>query len=161
MINHGDDVAQCLSILGYEVKDFDKDGIEIYFTISDSKKKHRHTTKLVDEVKKQFTPKSRRPTGVVTNINHRLGNLLEIYQRQIQSSRRRHVKPKIIFILTDAIWRDECDRDLRSSIANLVSTLDQYRAGTYQVGIQFIQFGNDAGATQRLQWLDSGLGLTR
>jgi hypothetical protein len=62
-----------------------------------------------------------------------------------------------LYILTDGIWEPNCDA--AGPIKNLVNKLNKLDKGRVQVGIQFISFGNNPEALDRLDILDSGLGL--
>lgn len=62
-----------------------------------------------------------------------------------------------LYILTNGIWEPNCDA--AGPIKNLVNKLNKLDKGRLQVGIQFISFGNNAEAIDRLNILDSGLGL--
>ncbi len=149
MRHHWLQVQSCVSILGYEVKCFDKDGIEICFTLSPVTKKHKKSSPLVDEVKKHL------PTHLEmkTNIDTRLGSMLEQYRTLIREQRK-NVKKKIIFVLTDGLWQPHSAENLEQSVRNLVSSLSQNESPMDQIGIQFIQFGLDPKATKQLQDLD-------
>lgn len=57
-------------------------------------------------------------------------------------------------MLTDGLWQPHSDENLENSIQGLISTLSQYQSPMDQIGIQFIQFGLDQGATWLLQKFD-------
>ena len=152
MRHHWPHVQTCVNILGYEVKRFDKDGIEICFTLSSATKKHKNTTPLVDEVKKYLPADLRTNLRTKTNIYTSLGSMLDEYRGLIEQ--RRNVKKKIIFVLTDGLWQPHCAESLVQSLRNLVSSLSQHQSPMDQIGIQFIQFGDYAEATEVLQYLD-------
>lgn len=65
-------------------------------------------------------------------------------------------KPLSLYILTDGVWEGKSDP--RKPIQKLVQTLVGWRMDKAQVGIQFINFGNDPVGLQRLQYLDFELG---
>lgn len=152
MRDHWPRVEECFYILGYEVKRFDKDGIELGFTLSPDAKKDKHTSPLVEEIKQhlpQNLPANQRTT---TNIYTSLGGLLDEYRGYVET--RRAVKKKIIYVLTDGLWQPHSAELLKQSIRNLVSALNQKKWPMDQIGIQFIQFGHDREATELLQKLD-------
>lgn len=156
---HWPQIQNCVSILGYEVKRFDKDGIEICFTLSSVKKKHKKTSPLVDEVKRHLPADPLTNPQTKTNIYTSLGSMLDQYRTLIEQPG--NVKKKIIFVLTDGLWQPHSAEYLEHSLRNLISSLSQTQSPMDQIGIQFIQFGRDPVATQLLRYLDKmhGLGI--
>jgi hypothetical protein len=159
MREHWDEVKRVFDLLGYIVKDSDPDGIELFFTKSAKQYKSTATTKLMKTIEE------RRLEGS-TNIGSRLGDILQKYQgkldnqaqsRSLFSLSRSELRPMNIYVLTDGLWQPKSDAE--APIKNLVSKLKERGKLKEQVGIQFIQFGNDAEATERLKRLDSGLNL--
>ena len=146
------DVIKCVDMLGYEVKGFGSEGIEICFTFSSIKKKHQNTTALVKQVQRLLPPHPPPNQSTDTNIYSSLGSLLDGYRRLIE--RRLNVRKQIIYVLTNGLWQPYSTDSLVQSIQSLVSSLQKMRSPMDQIGIQFIQFGNDPVATQLLQDLD-------
>ena len=62
-------------------------------------------------------------------------------------------RPMSLYILTDGNWQSQ--RDTEECIAELVRALDM--GDQYQVGIEFIRFGNDGEGRARLEHLDDSL----
>ena len=152
MRRHWPQIQECLSILGYEVKRFASDGIEIRFTLSPVTKKHKKTSPLVEEVKSQLPANLPTNQQMKTNIYSCLGSMLDQYRMLIEQ--RRNPKKKIIFVLTDGLWQPYSAENLEEPLRNLVSSLSRNQSPRDQIGIQFIQFGHDPEATHLLQVLD-------
>lgn len=155
------DVEDVFDLLAYIVKRADPGGVELCFTSSSENFKSKRTKKLL----RQLDHKGRNLRGSdSTNIGSCLGRVFQDYKdrldRQLQSTclwsvLRSRVRPKSIYILTDGCWQPRDGVD--SLIGDLVSVLKRCGKNRAQVGIQFIQFGADIKATERLEYLDSGL----
>jgi hypothetical protein len=158
MRDRWNDVVKCVDMLGYELKHFGRGGIEICFTFSSVKKKHRNTTPLVKLVERLLPPNPSTGRLPDTNIYSSLGSLLDGYRGLIETGRT--VRKQIIYVLTDGKWQPYSPQSLVQSIRNLVDSLNKMPSPMDQIGIQFIQFGNDPEATKLLQDLDD-LKLTR
>lgn len=103
-----------------------------------------------------------RPSGP-TPTRGRLEDILDPYFAQLRAAADvRDVKPLNIIVLTDGMpgpgWANgENPHMPEPAIVRFARELDRLRAPPYQVGIQFIQVGNNAGATAMLEALDDGL----
>jgi hypothetical protein len=179
MREHWDDVIPLLDILAYIVKKTDKNGIDLFFTMSDTVcTNEKKTTELVELAKKQRPRKVKEGTEHLSNIYHRLSSILGKYQRRLEEEDQRKprnaqsrpwhaddpkdVRELNLYIFTDGIWQPESDAV--PPIKSLGETLDRFKKPNIQVGVQFIQFGNDEVGSARLSFLDNGListGLTR
>ncbi|PGH15910.1 hypothetical protein AJ79_02077 [Helicocarpus griseus UAMH5409] len=100
--------------------------------------------------------------GDVTPVGRRLYDILDPYMRRVESMSKARlngnaavptVKPLNIIVITDGSPTD----DVESVVINVAKRLDKCNAQPWQVGIQFVQVGNDAKATQWLQELDDVL----
>ncbi|RDW85934.1 hypothetical protein BP5796_04259 [Coleophoma crateriformis] len=154
---HQTEVKRILGILAYLVKDSDPDGIELRFTNSDSYVQSKNSTQLVE------TFLSNTPRGL-TDIRLRLGWILNEYSKTLKKQsqgrfwhRFKSVRSLNIYVLTDGIWQPISD--VTSPINQLISNLKDN--GQYQVGIQFISFGSNEQALERLKYLDKSLDLER
>ena len=145
------------------VKATDPDGIEIRFTMSRGNKKRKRNTapllRILDEV----------PYNGTSNIRTELGDILQDFHAKLRDpkpmksifNRTRSTRPvrcQNLYIFTDGIWQPSCDPT--RWIKNLVDSLEQNSMEREQFGIQFIRFGNDPDGINRLNQLDSGLGLS-
>jgi len=158
-----DELCRLFDIMGYLVKKSDDDGIDLYFTMSAEKHNSKNVSALVDIAKNK-----KNYLQGISNINGRLDYILGQYCRSLQNEvdmrrgRARDapgddIKPLSVYVFTNARW------DKRSSpkpaIAKVVDCLIALGYPPWQVGIQFISFGNDPEALKRLGEYDSGLGL--
>lgn len=145
------------------VKVTDPDGIEIRFTMSREKKKRKRNTapllRILDEV----------PYDGTSNIRTDLGDILQNFHAKSRNpkpmksifNRTRPTRPirrQNVYILTDGVWQPSCDPT--TMITKLVDSLEQNSMEREQFGIQFIRFGDDPDGINRLNQLDSGLGLS-
>ena len=150
---HEADVKRTLDILAYLVKDSDPDGLELFFTCSKQKFKEKNPSKLVAGFAKN-TPRG------LTDIRIRLSSIIDDYIKGFDRKWYKKVFKPIrslnIYVLTDGIWQP--NTDLRPPIRRLIDKLE--KNGQYQVGIQFISFGNNSEALKRLDDLDDNLGLS-
>jgi hypothetical protein len=162
---HWDKVKDTLNALGYLVKRSDLDGIDLYFTNSAIKSHSRDRKKLMKDFK-------RAKPGGRSNMKVALSKILEQYRpedvkyqnadlgRKLFSRKLKEQKWGLtVYVLTDGVWEDDYDElcGVHKPIATLVQGLTKYGMVGAQVGIQFIQFGNNEKGTRRLRSLDSGL----
>ena len=157
MAPHWKGLIRVFEALSYILKDVDPDGLDLSFTISrETLTKIKRTSKLVEMVKSR----AKQLKGT-TDMNLRLTELLDAYQTELEKKKGfffgKSILPLNLYILTDGIWEPNCDA--AGPIKNLVNKLNKLDKGRVQVGIQFISFGNDPQALERLDVLDSGLGL--
>jgi len=149
-------LTRVVEALTYILKYVNPNGLDLSFTIcGETLKKNPKATSLVNMVKSR----SELLKGT-TDMNLRLSEILETYQTELEKPKtflRKSVLPMNLYILTDGIWEPNCDA--AGPITNLVNKLNKLHKGRVQVGIQFISFGNNAEAIDRLNILDSGLGL--
>lgn len=160
MMEHWDDVTACVDILSYTVKKFDRDGIDLYFTISDDKCNEKHATPIVDAVKKHRLLPSSRSSHRMADIYSRLVQILNGYRADLDKKYGPHrlhlpthrVKKTILFIFTDGLWQPESDAE--GPIRDLLKTLKDYSLPNNQFGIQFVRFGDEAEGIELLDYLD-------
>ncbi|KAF7512559.1 hypothetical protein GJ744_000820 [Endocarpon pusillum] len=148
-------------VLAYFVKHTDDDGLDLRFTISGDRYNSTRSSTLLDKLQMK--------TLVGTSdIESSLGDIVHEYQMYLQQpeSNRRfsftRAKPKgkkalSVYVLTDAVWQPRSNA--AEPVSRLVSTLKDLKFPRKQVGIQFVRFGNDPEGVEKLQRLDSGLGL--
>ncbi|PNY26976.1 Uncharacterized protein TCAP_03110 [Tolypocladium capitatum] len=103
-----------------------------------------------------------RPCGP-TPTRRRLEDVLGPYFALLRAAADvRDVKPLNVIVLTDGMpgpaWADGSNPHMpEPAIVHFARELDRIGAPLYQVGIQFIQVGDNAGATAMLDALDDGL----
>jgi hypothetical protein len=155
---HWKRLTKVFEALSYILKYVDPNGLDLSFTIcSETLKKMKKTSKLINMVKSR----SENLKGT-TDMKLRLTEILDTYQSELEKPKSFFGKPKPVlpmnlYILTNGVWEPNCDA--AGPIKNLVSKLNKLDKGRVQVGIQFISFGNNLEALERLDNLDSGLGL--
>lgn len=156
MAKHWAEVEPMLSILAYIVKAAGPDGLDLYFTMSDEVYHEKHTSKLVNTIRK------RKPMGD-SDILLRLGAILSDYTSKLNNQKSLHgggslwarqkgVRPLNIYVFTDGVWQPRTDA--KPAIQELVSTLHEHNLDRKQIGIQFISFGHDPTGIARLEELD-------
>lgn len=163
MIPHWPDVKRVFEALSYVVKDCDPDGIELYFANSDDRGKDRNTSSLLRMLE-------HRGFQGTTDISLRLTQIFHRYRDELDEKTRsaslplwwkrgttNSARPLSLYVLTNGAWESRCDAE--TPIKLLVEELKLRNMGKSQVGIQFISFGNDRICLDRLQRLDSGLGI--
>jgi hypothetical protein len=152
MKSHEAEVKRILEILAYLVKDSDPDGLDLYFTCSKRKFREKDPVKLVSKFASNIP-------GGLTEIRRSLSLIIDNYIKGFDRNKLRKLFRPIrslnIYVLTDGIWQP--NTDLTPPIQRLVQKLNDN--GKYQVGIQFISFGNNVEALKRLDELDDKLGL--
>lgn len=126
----------------------DADGIDIYFLNKSDEPQFRQITspEEVDRIFSHVRPQASTPTGT------RLNAILKPYLKDLEK-RGDQVKPLNIIVITDGQPSD----DPESIIINAAKKLDALEAPPWQVGIQFFQVGQEAGAAEALRDLDDGL----
>jgi hypothetical protein len=161
MFQHWDRLIVVLRVLAYLLKSTDDDGMDLYFTISKDKQNAKTSSDLVQKLQGKKLKGS-------SDIGSRLSTILHQYQVYLQEpapNRRfslKKMKPKTkkalnVYILTDGRWQPRSDAT--EPIASLITMLKTSGYPRKQVGIQFIRFGDDPGGIEKLNHLDSGLGL--
>ncbi|KAL8842972.1 MAG: hypothetical protein Q9176_002275 [Flavoplaca citrina] len=148
-----EDVISFFHVFAYFTKKLDKDGLEMWFTVSTKQVKFHDTKKAVAYLKKTRH-------DVPSDIDMRLGQILGNYQKEMQREKeKKHtifskllkpVKPLSLYVLTDGTWPGS------DAVAPITEMILQ-KLPKKQVGVQFIRFGNDSTGIGKLEYLDSGL----
>ncbi|TYJ57809.1 hypothetical protein B9479_001419 [Cryptococcus floricola] len=139
---------------------YDEDGIDIHFLNSKRVGRELKGRDDVEELFEGLKPRGVTPTGM------RLEAILRDYMTRLErastlspsigSSSEEHVKPLNVVVVTDGAPTD----DPESVIVAVARRLDRGEYPLSQVGIQFLQIGDDVGATMALQQLDDELSET-
>ncbi|KAI9459226.1 hypothetical protein BJY52DRAFT_1186572 [Lactarius psammicola] len=95
------------------------------------------------------------PDAGQTPLGAKLKQILDIYVPKIEDPSINH-KPINILVITDGVPTD----DPRQVIVDFARRLDTKNVPLRKLGIQFVQIGDDVGATQALKELDDHLGPT-
>ncbi|KAF8638523.1 hypothetical protein AX17_002066 [Amanita inopinata Kibby_2008] len=147
-----DEARSALATLADVAGKYDDNGIDIYFLNNDRNGKNVKSSKAT---KKLFDSVS--PSGA-TPIGYRLEGLLREYLSTIESlhnkpAELKKVKPINYLIITDGRPTDEP----KGVIVQAAKRLDAKYFPLTQVGIQFVQIGNDPYAEEYLKGLDNNL----
>jgi hypothetical protein len=150
-----EDVIKAVSLLAYIVKRFDKNGVDLRFTMDSKKYTCKHTQPIVSHVRAKL-PSSSSPDRI-TNMEAKLEDILGDYRADLSkkygsSLWRRSCKKTILFVFTDGVWEPECNAE--HPIRELVKDLKACSCPRNQYGIQFIQFGHDPSGSELLKLLD-------
>ncbi|KAG8949731.1 hypothetical protein FRC04_008271 [Tulasnella sp. 424] len=140
-------------------KEWDSNGIDIYFLNSASTGIGIKTQEEVDELFTKVAPEGWTPTGATLN------SLITPYVESLPLDPRAPgavpVKPRNYIVITDGEATDEGDERLKPVILKLMKMLDGRKAPLNQLGIQFVQVGKDENAQAFLNKLDNQLSGSR
>ncbi|KAH9993314.1 hypothetical protein BJV74DRAFT_771130 [Russula compacta] len=126
------------------------EALDIYFLNSDQYRLNIRASRFELEVQDFFNgivPEGQTPTG------RRLREILDIYVPKIEDPALHH-KPISILVITDGVPTD----DPKPVIVDFARRLDVKNIPLRQLGIQFVQIGDDPDATEALKELDDQLG---
>ncbi|KAG8724667.1 hypothetical protein FRC09_015811 [Ceratobasidium sp. 395] len=133
---------------------YDPNGIDIHFLNSPESAQEVTSKEEVVDLFNAVRPYGPTPTG------DRLDHLLGEYITQIEDAKTKGLKkmpkPVNFIVITDGVPTD----DPESVIIAAARRLDAGNFLLSQVGIQFIQVGNDSKATKALKELDDGINKT-
>ncbi|KAI1260871.1 kinase-like domain-containing protein [Xylariaceae sp. FL1019] len=151
---HWKPVRTVLETLGMLVTGLDKDGVDLEFTIGAHKKEGiqrripREFGHSMDEVRKAYSPNDQ------TNMKHKLETIFDKYLHPYNYTKR-----MTLIILTDGLWYGQDHDDVERTIAEFLQTLkDKHnRMESRWCSIQFVSFGDDMQALNRLDRLDNNM----
>ncbi|POV95648.1 hypothetical protein PSTT_16128 [Puccinia striiformis] len=129
------------------------DGIDVYFMNS---VEHLRNAVSAKEISMLF--QRVQPVGRSTPTDVRVEELLGIYLDRLEAGRANNLpalKPLNLIVITDG-EADDPDT-LAYALAGFSDRLEDAKFPLNQLGVQFIQIGNDSGATKFLQSLDDEL----
>lgn len=147
-----------LTTLAMKLSGLDKDGLNLRFTIRmehvNNAKKARAPGKFEDAMSRA---KPQESEIVKTNMAESLGRVLEEYLQA------RKGKRMTLIVLTDGVWPGSMrEKSVERKIADFLKVLSQRHLSQRhqaledrQYTIQFIRFGEDPRAIQRLNFLDN------
>jgi hypothetical protein len=123
------------------------EGLDIYCLNSPKYRLDLRNEVEVHDFFNDIVPDGQTPTGA------KLRQILDIYVPKIEDPSLRH-KPISILVITDGVPTD----DPRSVIVEFARRLDVKNVPLRQLSLQFVQIGDDPGATEALKELDDQLG---
>ncbi|KAJ1308347.1 hypothetical protein OPQ81_004057 [Rhizoctonia solani] len=150
------EARDALTGLAHHALKHDQDGIEIFFLNNVYSGKAVRNEEEVRQLFYSVKPGGGTPTG------HRLEQILTDYITKIEAAKTKSggadplqsgIKPLNLIVITDG----EPSDDPESVIVAAARRLDAGQFSLTQVGIQFIQVGNDKSASKALKELDSHL----
>ncbi|KAJ4305090.1 hypothetical protein N0V90_000620 [Kalmusia sp. IMI 367209] len=172
MREYRDEAQRVFKALARIVETADPDGIDLYFTNSPTKAHHhKKWEKLIQIVEESSNIGDCDMKGALQNIfddftadfdagaeksrtNKRISRLNPFSSKVIAQSKKK--KGLSVYVLTTGVWqkgpKPACG--VEQPIQNVISRLYESKQLDMKVGIQFIQFGNDATGTFRLDYLD-------
>ncbi|KAF0321690.1 protein kinase domain-containing protein [Colletotrichum asianum] len=181
MAPHWAEATHLIEVLVWRSLGYDDNGMEIYFTDADTdptakvKESPDQTVKEFLNAMRVAAPKSVKSSTVKTTVQPELERIINQYTRAKTS--KMQPQKKTIIILTDGIWEGmnnefTLDTYLKStlfSLRDLHGDLAYIKPGQLPgqhdiekirpVTIQFVQFGHNQRATDRLRRLDDELKL--
>jgi hypothetical protein len=125
------------------------EGLDIYCLNSPRNRLDLRNEVDVRDFFNSITPEGQTPLGA------KLRQILDIYVPRIEDPAIKH-KPINILVITDGVPTD----DPRQVIVEYARYLDRRNVALRQLGIQFVQIGNDLDASEALKELDDHLGPT-
>ncbi|ORY34835.1 hypothetical protein BCR39DRAFT_515072 [Naematelia encephala] len=148
---------------------YDQDGVDLYFLNSKRVGKELRGASEVEDVFAGLIPKGNTPTGArLELILREYMTRLERYTGsgpmspglnspgQTQLGEGEEVRPMNLIVITDGAPTD----DPASVLIAVAKRLDRGDYPLSQIGVQFLQIGNDPEAREALQELDDGLAAT-
>lgn len=157
MFNHKPDVRLVVEVCGYQVKRLALNGIEMFFTMSDKSVSHCKKTRILLEALEAtlFFSKS--------SMTSRLEHILREHESYLHGQKKKEISSLlqgfVVYILTDGMWQP--GNPVSGVIKNFDDRLKERGPPEHPIGIQFIQFGDDPGATKMLEDLRTGCSLDR
>ncbi|KAF3937547.1 hypothetical protein ABW19_dt0202970 [Dactylella cylindrospora] len=142
-------VTDALSAIIPIVTHYDRNGVDIYFLNRPHDANAHEQVKSKEQVLRIFD--AVQPEGTHTPTGRVLKKILDSYIRKYNLDRR--IKKLNIIVITDGEPTD----DVEGPITDTAKNLDNIGADYNQVGIQFVQIGNDKEAAKALMFLDNDL----
>lgn len=164
MYEHWSTLIKRLGLLACAIKEFDDDGMDYVF-MSEGKVHHSKDSQPIVSATQLQRSRCTTKTNASITLNGLFKDYVERYQKSLASGKgsfgknmlktwiNKPCKPCTFYIFTDAVWQPHC----RVSEPVVWMLKQLANAPRRQVGISFIQFGNDELGTRRLKFLDNGL----
>ena len=163
MRKHTRDVSSLFSLLSYLVKKSDRDGIDLLFTQTSTRKHSSKTSDLAAAINRErFFDQSDMRTTLHNEFKlhtHKFGTMIQPPKSFLGFGTQPAPYPQpalSFYVFTDAKWVGE---DVGALIQNVVRKMLDKGCDKEHVAIQFIRFGDDPESIKTLDRLDQGLGL--
>ena len=154
---HWFEATKLLKLLVKKTKGLDEDGMDLRFTTGKAALDNEKSPSRFVQKMQEARPKTALHERAHTDLRKALGDIMLPYL-QAWKMNRQEIKDKVIIVLTDGIWAGM--EGNKSALVDLIrkfaAELNNYTVGLKErpFGIEFIQFGRDPGATERLRYLD-------
>lgn len=160
MGEHWYEATELLDVLVKKAKGLDDDGMDLKFTTGNITLDGENSASKFRDRMNAARPKMRSQERAHTDLRSSLGNILHGYISRLKHYPSGNVKDVVLLILTDGIWagmekKDEVGQHIKK-FSNELKALD-YDLKQRPFSVEFIQFGNNKLATQRLRYLDDYL----
>jgi len=152
-----------LDVLVKMAKGLDPDGMDLRFTRGPITLDGKDSASKFKASMEAARPKTSSKERARTDLRSSLGNILQDYLSKLREKEKRpmtKVKDTVLLVLTDGIWAGMEDKDgVGEQIKDFAKELKalHHHLKLRPFSIEFIQFGNDDSATQRLRYLDDYL----
>ncbi|KAH8918474.1 hypothetical protein BT69DRAFT_576358 [Atractiella rhizophila] len=147
-----DETRNAMEMVVSKAVQYDADGIDMYFFNSTHVAQSVSSAQEVRKIFNQVWPTRSTPTAAA------LKRILDPYVAALEAQKASggpKLKPLNLIVLTDGA--PDRNQDPEPVIVDIARRLDAGRFPLFQVGIQFIQIGNDDEATAHLTRLDDDL----
>ncbi|KAK7034646.1 hypothetical protein VNI00_012288 [Paramarasmius palmivorus] len=142
--------GKALTKLAPLAAEYDDDGVELHFLNHAEVYGSLTSKSQVEEIFNSVVPFGGTPIG--RKLRGLLGDYIARYEKD------ENIKPVIFLLITDGAPTDPLpDNETKRVIIEFASKLDSMNARLSQVGIQFLQVGDDDAATRFLTSLDDDL----
>lgn len=152
MVDHWRETRDALVGVVEKCVKYDKDGIDLWFLNDPTVLKNVDNAGTIQEAFDSIEPSGSTPTA------YQVDEILRPYIERLEDAKIAkgpRVKPVLLLILTDG--RADDAEMVKEEIIEFAQRLDDIRAPPYQLGISFIQVGNDPDASAFLKELDDDL----
>lgn len=164
MIDYWDKCTSLADTVMMKVRDLDDDGIDVHFTGKQTTILRTGKRSKIGKAMKEAQPKEE---SLATDMTGALGDIFDEYYAEQKHRKRQGRRPRklTIYVFTDGIWggtQDDTrvDDKIMSLIRSFVNKMIDEVYGDLGVRcctIQFIHFGDNQYARERLQRLDDEL----
>lgn len=161
MFKHWAHVKFVLKTLATKAKGLDPNGVDLYFTLGGVKAENKTGVKpLMDAMANPKAMPANYNDGLDTDMAGRLKDLFDDHLTRVRQSRKHgseRVTKLTIIVLTNGMWDEVQVAKRIVEFAIALKDLTKKDLDDRPVSIEFIQFGRDSGATDRLKRLDDEL----
>ncbi|KAF2726702.1 hypothetical protein EJ04DRAFT_173330 [Polyplosphaeria fusca] len=165
MAPYWEEATYVLETLVMKASPFDKNGMDLFFTLGPSENNLLNEKSESAFRKKMLLSRPhKRHHKLVTDMVRPIESIFDKYFNDIDERKRKGKKPKeqlTLIILTDGMWEGMSSSDeVYKYVQTLLKKLEKRDILGYKkrpVSIEFVQFGDDDNATERLRALDDDM----